>query len=421
MARITPNEAIQRLASLQIEGMHLAPAKPGTAQPEFIVGIGANEKSRDADIYLFRQGSGSLITPAYDEIQPLLGETAEGDFEDDMPPAMADWLVDYAREIDWYHSNQLFVGEDAPVPTPSVDGGAATTTDEQRKNIAALCKAVYGQGTPYNDNLIVNGEKCVTGCWATAVAIIMQYWFSKGFHRGCTKCPTYRYSDGFCNNEALPPLTVFDIRNIVPVPKTDKQKAAVQQLMKYVGFACKLKYSPTSTVVSNGIATPYLKSALRLGDNISLIDAAKIGEEKFEKNIYNEVAQGRPCILRGANASDGGGHFFVVDGYRKSDSKYHVNWGWNKRFNGYYALSALTPSQGYDYHYYKYATIGIQPSYFLGDVNNDQRVDITDVMVLLDRIQQGDKSVIGDINSDGKINADDWQLIIDVILGRKML
>ena len=337
----------------------------------------------------------------------MLGEYDEGG---DMPPALEDWLTGYANEMEWYANDSLVVDE------PQDEGAS----EEQRKDIKYMCKANWAQGAPYNDLIVFDGEKCVTGCWATAVAIIMHYWGSKGFHRGCTPTTKYHYSDGWQNNEPLESITVFDYRNLKPNPKTDAEKKAVATLMKYIGFACKLKYTPTLTTVSGSIATPYLKSALRMGDTISYISSEKLGAEKYEKAIYNEIVNGRPCIIRGANSSNNNGHFFVADGYRASDLKYHINWGWGA-YNGYFALTALTPKKGHDYHYYKYATIGIQPSYYLGDVNGDGTINITDAMVLLDRINNGDTSIVGDVNSDGTISVADMMLIVDTILGKKTL
>lgn len=395
---------MQRISSAQQQGMMAAPAKNKKSTPKFVRALNDN-------VYLFNQGKGGIVTPAYAEITPLLGEFDEGN--DDMPPAMEDWLTGYAAEMEWY-ANDCLVDEE-----PQDEGGAAAT--ETRKNIAYMCKATWGQGSPYNDLIVFDGEKCATGCWATAVAIIMQYWGTKGYHRGCTPTIKYHYSDGWTNNEPLPSITVFDYRNFTPSkPKSAAEIKAVATLMKYVGYACKLKYSKDLTVVSGSVATPYLKTALRLGSTISHISSAKLGDEKFEKAIYNEIINGRPCILNGFNSQGTGGHFFVADGYRVFDDKYHINWGWGS-YNGYFALNALKPNQSREYSYNKWATIGIQPDYVLGDVNQDGRVNITDVMVLLQKIQDGDTTIIGDINSDGKVNMADMMLIVNTILGKQML
>lgn len=404
MARVTPSEALQRLFSATLQGMHLAPSK----EQERIDLVG-----RCTDyVYLFRRGKGGLVLPSDDEVMPVLGECENGDFfDDEIPDALTYLMSGFGDEIEYYQNNRLVTDDDSP------ESGAA---EEQRKNVAAMCKATWGQGSPYNDLIVFDGEKCVTGCWATAVAIIMQYWGTKGYHRGCTPTTKYHYSDGWTNNEPLPSITVFDYRNLVPTkPKTEAEIKAVATMMKYIGYACKLKYSKDLTVVSGSIATPYLKSALRLGNAISHISSAKLGNDRYEKAIYNEIIQGRPCIINGFNESGGGGHFFVADGYR-TDGKYHINWGWGS-YNGYFALNALKPAQSREYSYNRFATIGICPDYALGDVNSDGRVNITDVMVLLEKAQNGEFSEIADINADGKVNVADMQIIINYILGKTSL
>jgi hypothetical protein len=378
--------------------MALAPSKNKKKTPKFVRAV-------DDNVYLFEQGKGGIITPAYEEITPLLGEYDEGW---DMPPALQDWLKGYAAEMEWYANDSLMEDE------PQDIGGA----DEPRKNIPYMCKASWGQGAPYNDLLDFGWGVCKTGCWATAVGIIMRYWASKGYHRGCLPTTPYWYKRHPKEFDPLPGKIVFDYRNIVDKPTTAAQKKAVAEMLKYIGMACKVNYGVDGTGVSATLAAPLLKERLRMGNNIKSVEGS---DAWMEKTLYNELAAGRPVIIRGANSSNSGGHFFIADGYRAKDSKYHINWGWNGYYNGYYAWTALTPAQGLDYTYYRVLTIGIQPDYYLGDVNGDGRVNITDVMVLLERIQQGDTSIIGDVNSDGMVSADDWMLIIDAILGKKML
>lgn len=399
MNRITPSESLDRLSSAQQQGMALAPSKGKKKTPKFIRALNDN-------VYLFEQGKGGFITPAYEEITPLLGEYDDGG---EMPPALQEWLEGYAAEMDWYANESLV--EDEPQ-----DEGAA---DEPRKDIKYMCKANWGQGAPYNADLDFGWGVCKTGCWATAVGIIMRYWASKGYHRGCMATTPYWYKRHQREFDPLPAKIVFDWRNIPDTkPTTSAQKKAVAELLKYIGMACKVNYGTDGTGVSATLAAPLLKDRLRMGSNIRNIEKT---DAQMEQILYTELVEGRPVIIRGANSSNSGGHFFVADGYRAKDSKYRINWGWNGYYNGYYAWSALTPTQANDYTYYRVLTIGIQPDYYLGDVNGDGRVNITDVMVLLDKIQQGDTSIIGDVNSDGTINADDWMLIIDAILGKKML
>lgn len=399
MERITPDESLQRISTAQQQGMMAAPAKNKKSTPKFVRALNDN-------VYLFNQGKGGIVTPAYAEITPLLGEYDEGN--DDMPPAMEEWLTGYASEMEWYANDSIMDEEPQ-------DEGSATET---RKNIAYMCKATWGQGAPYNDLLDFGWGKCLTGCWATAVGIIMRYWATKGFHRGCLPTTPYWYKRHPKEFDPLPGKIVFDYRNIVDKPTTAAQKKAVAEMLKYIGLACKVNYGVDGTGVSATLAAPLLKERLRMGNNIRRVEGT---DAKMEQTLYNELAAGRPVIVRGANSSNSGGHFFVVDGYRVKDDKYRINWGWTGKCNGYFAWTALTPTQANDYTYYRNLTIGIQPDYYLGDINGDGTINITDAMVLLDRINNGDTSIIGDVNSDGTITVDDMMLIVSTILGKQML
>ena len=69
-------------------------------------------------------------------------------------------------------------------------------------------------------------------------------------------------------------------------------------------------------------------------------------EEEWENLIYNDLAAGLPVFYSGE--TDGGsGHAFVCDGYK--DGLYHINWGWEGTFNGYFSVTgadALNPYGG---------------------------------------------------------------------------
>lgn len=403
MERITPKDALDRLNALEQQGMKLAPSKDKKKSPKFV-------RTIDENVYLFERDKGGFVAPAYAEINPLLGEYEEGD---DMPPALQEWLEGYAAEMDWYAHDSLVMPQD--------DSGEADTTTA-RKDIAYMCKAVWGQGAPYNQMLDFGWGACLTGCWATAVGIIMQYWGTKGYHRGCTATTPYWYVRHPKEFDPLPPKIVFDYRNITAKkPTTAAQKKAIAEMMLYIGMACQLDYGVEGTGVSITHAMPFLKNRLRMGDGIKSVQSSSIGAEKFEQKVYDEISAGRPCIIRGANSKNTGGHFFVADGYRKKDSKFHINWGWSGSYNGYFALAALTPTQANDYTYYKWVIEGIKPDYYLGDINGDGTINITDAMLILDRINNGDTSIIGDVNSDGTISVADMMLVINTILGKEML
>lgn len=403
MAYLTPQEALQRLPAGKKK------AKGKAAATEFVRGIWPHG-THDCSVYLYRRGNGGIIAPAIDTLPPLLGESDVADFSVELPPQLESWLKDYADEVDNVRLGHCIIEDEEP-----------GMVYDARADIPAMIKAAWAQTAPYNANLVFGeayeGKACKVGCVAVAIGQIMHYWGTKGYRRGCTATTGYRYTNNPAIVGALPPITVFDYKNLTAgKPGTKAQKAAVATLLEYCGKASKLEYSPTGT---GGVIATYsvaMRQRLRLGSAITTISAATMGDAAFERRVYHELAAGRPVIMQGYKPT-GGGHAFVVDGY--IGGLYHINWGWGGTYNGRYALSALDPAAGYSYNTGKMAVVGIQPDYRLGDVNGDGDVNVTDVMEISQQIL-GNKpqTEAADINSNGEVTVTDRQLLVKQILGK---
>lgn len=354
-----------------------------------------------------------MVVPADDEVVPVLGETEQADYTLELPPNVEEWLTEYADEVDWLQNGKrLVIGDETPEETPDEEPNT-----EGRKDIPYMVKTKWGQGKPYNNRLTIQGAKCLTGCSATTIAQIMHYWGTQGYHRGCTELPAYQWSGGR-KVEALPPITSFDYAHLtLGKPKTTAEINAVATLMEYVAKAIKSDFGTDSTAAWPSVLTPLLKSRLRLGD-VRQVKASSLGQEGFATAIYDELAAGRPVEMSGRHAN--GGHSFVCDGYRVSDGKFHFNWGWEGDSDGWYAMTALNPGSR-TYNSSKSARIGICPAYKLGDVNGDGRVNVSDLMAVVNSINAKKTSDAADVNSDGKTDAKDVNAIVNHILGNKEL
>ena len=398
MARLTPEQA---LARLQPQGKRKAKGN----DPLIVkTTIGRS----DEDICIIGNSKGDILVPLNDKLPDTLGIWEQGG---DMPPAMIDWIAEYASEVEWWEnvgeSLQTYEKTDLPNKAPKAP----------RQDIPPMLTTKWGQTSPYNDTLTFDGKKCVTGCNTTAVAQIMKHWFDKGYQRGCPPTDPYITSTNGYEVGAMPAKIVFDFENLVRTPKTAKQKAAVQELMEYLAKTFHSDFTPNSTGASPKKVAEYLKCKLRMGEFISYIHASKLGLSSYENFIYNELLQGRPVIIAGWTGN-GGGHTFVVDGYDATQDLYHVNWGWNGSYDGWFKLSALNPTSSRAYNSNKVAIIGIQPDYKLGDVNGDGDIDIADAMQVVRDAQSGKYSDASEINYDGRVTVTDAQVIISKIIGK---
>lgn len=400
MKRLTPAQALARLS----DGRRKAKGTP-------LVHLDTVGRSED-EVFIFGNGDGGILCPADDTLPAILGTWEEGG---EMPPAMAAWLAEYASEVEWW----VRVGESMQTP----EGAGlipARAPKAPRQSITPMIATKWSQTAPYNDNIVLSGKKCVTGCNATAAAQIIYYWGTRGYHRGCKATEEYTTSTNEYIVPSLPAITVFDYLDLVEKPKTDKQKAAVSQLMEYLGKTFHSDYTAKSTGAKPKDVAAYLKENVRMGGFIAYITASKLGASTFENLIYNELLQHRPVMVGGYTGT-GGGHTFILDGYDAAQDLYHVNWGWGGSYNGWFKMSALDPTASRAYNSSKVAIIGIQPDYKLGDVNGDGDINVTDAMQVMQDAQQGKFSEQADINYDGQVTVTDAQIIINKILGKETL
>jgi hypothetical protein len=397
MKELTPDQAIARL---QPQGKKKA---KGAKAIELIDTIGVAED----DVYILGNADGGVAAPADDSLPPILGVWETGG---EIPPAMKVWLQEYAAEVEWWQN----IGENLQADSPA----KAKANASPRQSIAPMISTKWGQTAPYNDTIIYDGKKCVTGCNTTAAAQLIYSWYKKGYKRGCKATKPYITETNGYEVEALPAISSFDYGNMADKPKTEKEKKAVQQMMVYLGNAFQSDYRPSSTGASPKKVATILKDDVRMGRNISVIYASK-GEAKFEQKIYSELASHHPVMVAGWKAS-GGGHSFLIDGYDAETGLYHVNWGWNGNYDGWFALTALQPVASALFNSNRLAIVGINPDYIPCDVNGDGEVNIADAMQAMTLVQQGKFSEAADINYDGQVTITDVQVIINKILGKGM-
>ena len=310
----------------------------------------------------------------------------------------------------------------------------SVATKVLRKTIKPLIPYKWGQKSPFYNGFPLDpstGKTVVTGCSNTALAMIMAYYGciginGKKFRRGCPETQKYVTKAGTKSQQTIPALKalpVFDYDNLNYNTgaefKTSTSLHAVNELMKYIGYASKSEYTSKGTGSNVYTVLDCVINTLNLGSKAVLIKASQ-GMENFKNKIYNELEQGYPVNVYGWNKTLTSGHAFICDGYDVLTNKYHFNWGWSGSYDGWFDLNLLNPSTK-DFSYSQYCIVGLHPDYIFGDTNNDDEITISDVMNVVKSIvdkKEYEKQL--DINSDGKINEDDIQLLVNQILGKKI-
>lgn len=293
--------------------------------------------------YVFNAGQdqGYVVVSGDDRMAPILGYANHGTFDvDKIPCNMAAWLEGYAEQIKYVQEHPEAVVTRGDVPTHA--------------DVGALISTTWGQNAPYNNLLpTYNGQRCVTGCGATAMAQIMNY---HGAPSSCPDIPAYTTSTHGIACEALP-ATTFNWGNM----GSDDE---VAKLMKYCAYALQADLDPGGTSAFDNMIVTALTGYFGYGSGVQEAYHSTYGEADWDMLIYNEIANSRPVILIGQSPS-AGGHFFILHGYSVSGGVgyYTVNWGWDGFEDGNFLLSAMDPkSIGSGFNDNQAVIVGISPS-----------------------------------------------------------
>jgi len=303
-----------------------------------------------------------------------------------------------------------------------------------KKTINPLIPYKWSQSAPYNNECPIDpstNKRSYTGCTQTALAMVLAYYANIGvngkkFRRGMTKTAAYTSSrtKPSIAVPALPAIPMFDWDNMNFIKaadfKTAESKKAIAEFMKYLGYANKATYSSSGTGATPNNAMATAKTKMHFGEGAKIIYASS-GLDSFKEQIYKELEAGYPVNFSGYNSSGNSGHAFICDGYDAKTEKFHFNWGWGGSYDGWFDIAILKPSSSNDFSYSKRCIIGLHPDYIFGDLNKDDEVSISDIMVLVQSIV--DKKAYdykNDINYDGKVDESDLMALINYLMGNKI-
>ncbi len=290
--------------------------------------------------YAFNRGEadGFIIVAADDCFDhAVLGYADHGTFDtENMPANMRWWLGEYDRQLKAAQKNGIVS-----------KGVNVKSVQTERAEITPLLTSQWNQASPYN-NLCptYDGQKCPTGCVATALAQIAYYY--KYPEKG-TGSHSYEWMINYVSQGTLSAdfsARSYDFEAMTDVYNNSSSQAsceAVAQLMYDIGIASEMQYAPLSsgTVTINGA-----KGMVRNFDydkSVVVLQRNYYKDDEWVEILYSSLAELVPLYYSGVN--DEGGHAFVFDGYR--DGYFHINWGWGGVSDGYFLVDALDPmSQG---------------------------------------------------------------------------
>ena len=275
---------------------------------------------------------------------------------DNMPPALQMLLDGYAAEI-----------KVAELSATSHSQAAPTSTTEARQVIAPLLTTHWGQtGIFAKQCFTADGKQAVAGDAATALAQVMNYHqYPKELSDGVS---AYTTSKGI-GYDALPP-TVFEWDRMLDSYQgwaTENQLAAVAHLVAYAAHASKTDFGSSYSSAAIDDCAAALSGCFEYANMPKVVARNECGIEEWDRLIYHELSHGRPVVYFAANGLNNT-HAFVCDGY-DGEGLYHINWGQEGDYDGYYRLHAVHPAAlvsansttAFGYSMNHHAIVGIAP------------------------------------------------------------
>ena len=173
-------------------------------------------------------------------------------------------------------------------------------------DISPMLQVAWGQSYPYNDYVrdtiqCNNYHGVLTGCVATATAMLLSYW----------KCPTTL--NGL--NLDWDDIVSYDY------PRSSNARHQVRTIMKTIGVECNATYECEGTTISMNNAKVWLLShGFTGGDRVSYNIS----------DILSSLTARRPILISGKTVS-GEGHLWIIDGAiveKRIVHRYYVYTNW---------------------------------------------------------------------------------------------
>lgn len=302
------------------------------------------------NLYIFNAeaGGGFVIVSGDDRTPAILGYSDCGEIDMENLPCNVKWLLDS------YDSAIASLDD-------SSDAAAVAKASSSRTAIEPLLDTQWGQGSPYNTLCpTIDGEQCVTGCVAAAVAQVINY---HRWPQGETATvPSYTTTSNSISMSELP-ATTFDWNNM--------SSTAIARLMLYCGQSVSMDYGTGGSAAAVADVASALTDMFGYSKSISYKTRTSSSSDDWDEMLYDELSAGRAVLFGGQSST--GGHAFVVDGC-DSDNKYHINWGWSGFCGGYFTLDDLDPTGSGGYNSSQEIVYNIAPPADAGDITRPKAV-----------------------------------------------
>ncbi|MES2286076.1 MAG: thiol protease/hemagglutinin PrtT [Bacteroidota bacterium] len=315
--------------------------------------------------YIFNVSGNSFVIVSADErIDPVLGYSFQSKFNQENISDGLKWLLGEYKEqiyevvsgnLNYDHKEiekewakyEISNGQKSNQPPPPLllsVGPLTTTTWSQECYYNAQCPV---------DNSSTDCGRAPVGCVATAFAQVLKYYNHPAQGTGSTSysCPPYgtisaNFGTTTYNWAAMP--------NIL-----SSNSPEVAKILFHAGVAVKMEYTASSSSAYSSAIRTALVNKFKYASTAQEIFKSSYTNTTWVNKVRTELDAQRIVVISGDDPAHGAGHSFIADGYQGTNS-FHINWGWEGQDDGYFLLTALSPSP-YSFNSDVSAIIGIKP------------------------------------------------------------
>lgn len=215
-----------------------------------------------------------------------------------------------------------------------------------------LLTTKWNQGHPYNmlcpADPFENYAHCYTGCPATAMGQIINYLQTTQdtrFDDGDDYLSSYAGRNFHIDDDwqtyqfpSFPKLNILlDSADATFQRGEELSDSLVAAVIFACGVACTQVYTASSSYGSGTFSVDQAYAAYQRFGFTDCVLYREPNEEMYATLISN-LQDGYPAHLAVENQAGNSGHNVVVDGYRESDGKFHINFGWGGSMDNWFDI-----------------------------------------------------------------------------------
>lgn len=313
---------------------------------------------------VFNTSNGFVIVAADDRSTPILGYSAEGQFNpNNVPEQMEQYLQSFVDQIQYGQEHQIIPDEAITRQWTTVMSYGRLIEQRSTSAVEPLLSDTWDQNCYYN-NLCPEDAAgpcghVYAGGVATSMAQIMHYWGWPAIGTG-----SYSYTpDGYPTQTVDFSATTYDWSNMpdnLTGSSSPEEINAVATLLWHCGVSVYMNYGYDASWTYSSYIPDALVYYFNYSNSMNRIYRGNYNANNWLTQIKNSLGIGCPVHYSAQDVNGDRNHAFVCDGY-DINNLLHFNWGWSGNGNGYFALDALN-IYGYEYNNSVYAILNIRPS-----------------------------------------------------------